>query len=78
VPSATSPASALAKPITLPEAVLAVFTLEEVDELGYVSSRKLHMGCEAALCRTPFGASIVVLRSLRLFLRRHCFSSFLI
>jgi hypothetical protein len=38
---------------------LAVFTLEEVDERGYVSSRKLHMGCEAAVCRTPFGARIV-------------------
>ncbi len=37
----------------------AVFTLEEVDERGYVSSRKLHMGCEAAVCRTPFGARIV-------------------
>jgi hypothetical protein len=35
------------------------FTLEEVDERGYVSSRKLHMGCEAAVCRTPFGARIV-------------------
>jgi hypothetical protein len=30
----------------------ALFTLEEVDERGYVSSRKLHMGCEAAVCRT--------------------------
>jgi hypothetical protein len=38
---------------------LALFTLEEVDEQGYVSSRKLHMGCEAAVCRTPFGARIV-------------------
>src|SRR5215211_3555953 len=37
----------------------AVFTLEEVDELGYLSTRKLHMGCEAAVCRTPFGARIV-------------------
>jgi hypothetical protein len=37
----------------------ALFTLEEVDERGYVSSRKLHMGCEAAVCRTPFGAKIV-------------------
>jgi hypothetical protein len=35
------------------------FTLEEVDERGYVSSRKLHMGCEAAVCRTPLGARIV-------------------
>ena len=37
----------------------ALFTLEEVDQRGYVSSRKLHMGCEAAVCRTPFGAKIV-------------------
>ncbi len=37
----------------------AFFSLEEVDERGYVSSRKLHMGCEAAVCRTPFGARIV-------------------
>jgi hypothetical protein len=37
----------------------ALSTLEEVDEQGYVSSRKLHMGCEAAVCRTPFGARIV-------------------
>jgi hypothetical protein len=37
----------------------ALFTLEKVDERGYVSSRKLHMGCEAAVCRTPFGARIV-------------------
>jgi hypothetical protein len=46
----------------LPEAKddLALFTLEEVDERGYVSSRKLHMGCEAAVCRTSFGARIVV------------------
>jgi hypothetical protein len=36
-----------------------LFTLEEVDERGYVSSRKLHMGCEAAVYRTPFGARIV-------------------
>jgi hypothetical protein len=44
----------------------ALFTLEEVDERGYVSSRKLHMGCEAAVCRTPFGAKIVAgRRSLR-------------
>jgi hypothetical protein len=38
----------------------ALFILEEVDERGYASSRKLHMGCEAAVCRTPFGARIVV------------------
>jgi hypothetical protein len=37
----------------------ALFTLKEVDDRGYVSSRKLHMGCEAAVCRTPFGARIV-------------------
>ena len=37
----------------------ALFTLEELDERGYVSSRKLHMGCEAAVSRTPFGAKIV-------------------
>ena len=37
----------------------AVFTLEEGDERGYVSTRKLHMGCEAAICRTPMGARIV-------------------
>ena len=37
----------------------APFTLKEVDERGYVSTRKLHIGCEAAVCRTPFGARIV-------------------
>src|SRR5215211_1918884 len=37
----------------------ALFTLEEVDERGFLSSRKLHMGCEATVCRTPFGAKIV-------------------
>jgi hypothetical protein len=37
----------------------ALFALEEVDERGYLSSRKLHMGCEATVCRTPFGARIV-------------------
>jgi hypothetical protein len=36
-----------------------LFTLEKIDERGYASSRKLHMGCEAAVCRTPFGARIV-------------------
>jgi len=35
------------------------FTLEQVDGRGYVSGRKLHMGCEAAVCRTPSGARIV-------------------
>ena len=44
----------------------ALSTLDEVDERGYVSSRKLQMGCEAAVCRTPFGARIVAGRgSLR-------------
>jgi hypothetical protein len=38
----------------IPPAVLG-----ELDERGYVSIRKLHMGCEAAVCRTPFGARIV-------------------
>ena len=33
--------------------------LGELDERGYLSSRMLLMGCEAALCRTPFGARIV-------------------
>ena len=37
----------------------ALFTLEDVDERGYVNNRKLHMGCEAAVCRTPLGARIV-------------------
>jgi len=37
----------------------SLFALEKVDERGFVSSRKLHMGCEAAVCRTPFGARIV-------------------
>jgi hypothetical protein len=37
----------------------ALFALEEVDERGNVSSRKLQMGCAAAVCRTPFGARIV-------------------
>ena len=41
----------------------SLFALEQVDERGYVSSRKLHMGCEAAVCRTPFGARIVAGRS---------------
>ena len=41
----------------------AQFTLEEVDERGYLSTRKLHMACEAAMCRTPFGARIVAGRS---------------
>jgi hypothetical protein len=33
--------------------------LEQLDERGYLSSRKLRMGCAAALCKTPFGARIV-------------------
>ena len=37
----------------------AGFTLEQVDGRGYVGGRKLHMGCEAAVCRTPSGARIV-------------------
>lgn len=35
------------------------FILQKVDERGYMSSRKLHMGCEAGVCRTPLGARIV-------------------
>jgi hypothetical protein len=54
-PEATDEYSSLGKDEDLP----ALFILEEVDKRGYVSSRKLHMGCEAALCRTPFGARIV-------------------
>ncbi len=54
-PEATDEFSSLRNDEGLP----ALFTLEEVDERGYVSSRKLHMGCEAAVCRTPFGAKIV-------------------
>jgi hypothetical protein len=42
-----------------PRAEPGLFTLEGVDERGYVSSRKLNMGCEAAVCRIPFGARIV-------------------
>jgi hypothetical protein len=37
----------------------APFTLQRVDERGYMSSRKLHMGCEAGVCRIPMGARIV-------------------
>ncbi len=33
--------------------------LGELDERGYLTSRVLPMGCEAAICRTPFGARIV-------------------
>jgi hypothetical protein len=55
LPQAKDESSSLRKDEDLP----TLFTLEEVDERGYVSSRKLHMGCEAAVCRTPFGARIV-------------------
>ncbi len=54
-PEATDESSSFRRDEDLP----ALFTLEEVDERGYVSNRKLHMGCEAAVCRTPFGAKIV-------------------
>lgn len=33
--------------------------LEELDERGYISRRKLQMRCEAAIYRTPFGARLV-------------------
>ena len=36
-----------------------LFVLGELDERGYIYSRKLLMGCEAAICRTPSGARIV-------------------
>jgi hypothetical protein len=54
-PEATDESSSFRKDEDLP----ALFTLEEVDERGYVSNRKLHMGCEAAVYRTLFGARIV-------------------
>ena len=38
---------------------LPPLVLEELDERGYLFSRKLQMGCEAAICHTPFGARIV-------------------
>jgi hypothetical protein len=52
------PFSALERP---PEAGddPARYSLDELDERGYVSTRKLQMGCEAAVCRTPLGARIV-------------------
>ena len=34
-------------------------TLEELDDRGYLYRRRLQEGCEAAVCRTPFGARIV-------------------
>ncbi|HSK85932.1 MAG TPA: hypothetical protein VK902_21375 [Rubrobacter sp.] len=37
--------------------------LGELDERGYTSRRRLRMGCEAAICRTPFGARIVAGKS---------------
>jgi hypothetical protein len=33
--------------------------LDELDERGYLSRKSLKEGCEAAICRTPFGARIV-------------------
>ena len=33
--------------------------LGKLDERGYLSRRRLQTGCEAAICRTPFGARIV-------------------
>lgn len=37
--------------------------LGELDERGYLSRRGLQMGCEAAICQTPFGARIVAGKS---------------
>ncbi len=37
--------------------------LGELDERGYLSSRKLQTGCEAAICRTPVGARVVAGKS---------------
>ena len=56
------PFSALERPPSQPPEASddpPLFTLEEVDERGYVSSRELQMGCEAAICRIPSGARIV-------------------
>jgi hypothetical protein len=33
--------------------------LDELDERGYLTRKSLKGGCEAAICRTPFGARIV-------------------
>lgn len=33
--------------------------LEELDERGYLFSKRLQMGCEAAICRIPVGARVV-------------------
>jgi hypothetical protein len=74
LPSASRPIPSDGSPSTTPPSTVgetfakakdepALFTLEEVDERGYVSSRRLHMGCEAAVCRTPFGARIVAGRN---------------
>ncbi len=53
------PAQPLERPLEARDGDSALFTLEQIDERGYISSRKLHMGCEAAVCRTPSGARIV-------------------
>ncbi len=37
--------------------------LSELDERGYLSRKSLKGGCEAAICRTPFGARIVAGKS---------------
>jgi hypothetical protein len=59
-PPKHSPAKSLGHPSKAKdEEYPALSTLEEADERGYVSTRKLHMGCEAGVCRTPFGARIV-------------------
>jgi hypothetical protein len=63
-PPAHSPVQSLGQqPKAKDEDYPALFSLAEVDERGYVSTRKLHTGCEAAVCRTPFGARIVAGRS---------------
>ena len=51
---ASNPPNVLLKPATT-----RTVHPEEVDERGYVGSRKLHMGCEAAICRIPLGARII-------------------
>lgn len=57
------PAQPLEPPPEATDDGAAFFVLEEVDERGYLSIRKLHMGCEAAVFRIPFGARIVAGRS---------------
>jgi hypothetical protein len=37
--------------------------LAELDERGYIFRRRLQMGCEATICRTPCGARIVAGKS---------------